>query len=198
MSTTFSTSTSASKRDWLPLEADPELMTRYLHKLGADPQQQYAFHDVYGTEPDLLAMVPQPVLAVLLLFPISEASEKHKADEEATLASQRVSPHLYYTKQTVGNACGTIGLTHTALNLVSQLKLKPDSFFAHFLAETKDLSPDARAVKLEENQSISEEHEAIASAGVTDAQESMNTNLHFIAFVPCDGDLYELDGRKSG
>lgn len=28
--------------------------------------------DVYGLEPDLLATVPQPVLAVMLLFPVTE------------------------------------------------------------------------------------------------------------------------------
>jgi ubiquitin carboxyl-terminal hydrolase L3 len=101
-------------------------------------------------------------------------------------------------KQTVGNACGTVGLTHAALNLVDQLHLKPDSFFATFLERTKNLSADERAQALDDDQSISEEHEQIASAGVTDAVDAMQTNLHFISFVAVDGDLYELDGRKAG
>lgn len=189
--------------DWLPLEADPELMARYLHKLGADASHAYTFHDVYGVDPEMLSMVPTPVLAVLLLFPISAASEAHKREEDAKIqatgdAAQKVSDNLYYMKQTVGNACGTVGLTHAALNLADKLKLTDGSFFANFLAKTKALTPDERAAALDEDESISEEHESIAVAGVTDASDAMQTNLHFIAFVSVDGDLYELDGRKSG
>ena len=122
-------------------------------------------------------MVPQPVLAVLLLFPISDASEAYKREEEARIAAQRTSPKLYWMKQTVGNACGTVGLTHVALNLADKLQLKEGSFFANFLAQTKEQTPDQRAQALDDDQSIGEEHEAVASAGVTDAQEAVHTNL---------------------
>lgn len=101
----MSESASAGKKgDWLPLEADPVLMSTYLHKLGADPNELYTFHDVYGVDDEMLGMVPQPVLAVLLLFPISEASEAHKENEKAKItatgdAAQKVSPNLYWMKQ---------------------------------------------------------------------------------------------------
>ena len=32
----------------------------------------YQFVDVFGMDPDLLAMIPQPCRAMLLLFPINE------------------------------------------------------------------------------------------------------------------------------
>ena len=45
---------------WVPLEANPELFTAWCERLGLDTQR-YAFHDVFGLDEELLAMVPQPV-----------------------------------------------------------------------------------------------------------------------------------------
>lgn len=186
------------KKQWLPLEADPELMSQYLHKLGADPAQQYAFHDVFGVDEEMLAMVPSPVLAVLLLYPLSEAAEKLREEQKEELEKQEIPEGLYFMKQTVGNACGTVGITHAAMNLADKLQFADDSFFSTFLSRTLSLSPDERASALEDDDSIDESHEAIASAGVTDAHEAMQTNLHFITFLHHSGKLWELDGRKAG
>ena len=69
--------------------------------------------------------VPQPAKAVLMLFPINEATEKARIDEEARLAAsgQQVSPKVWFTKQTIGNACGTIGLLHATMNNAEDLGL---------------------------------------------------------------------------
>lgn len=54
-------------------------------------------------------MIPQPVEAVLLLFPVSEAYEKNRlAQDKDSEISQTGSAdgELIWWKQTIGNACG--------------------------------------------------------------------------------------------
>jgi ubiquitin carboxyl-terminal hydrolase L3 len=57
------------------------------------------FHDIFGFDPDLLAMVPTPCHAVLLLFPITDASEKAKDAEAAEIQAtgQDVSANVSET-----------------------------------------------------------------------------------------------------
>ena len=53
-----------------PLVLPP--LVQYLEKLGF-PTAMFRFHDVMSTEEWALEMIPQPVLAVVMLFPIKDA-----------------------------------------------------------------------------------------------------------------------------
>lgn len=103
---------------FIPLEANPQLMTELIHKLGVGPS--LAMHDVYSlTEPDLLAFIPRPALALLLVFPVSATYESHRMAEdsitEAYTGKGEQEPVLWW-KQTIRNACGMMGLLHAVCN----------------------------------------------------------------------------------
>jgi len=180
---------------WVPLESNPEVMTKYSRSLGAKTGE---WVDVFGLSEDLLDMVPKPVLAVILLFPISDDYDNFCKDQDDVIKQrgQIVAPDLYYMKQLIPNACGTVGVIHSLANNVEPVELE-DGMLKEFLVETKGLTPFFRGEALHNADKLAEAHEEVASEGQTQAP-SRDDNLitHFVAFVHKNGHLYELDGRR--
>ncbi|KAI4315215.1 hypothetical protein L6164_028048 [Bauhinia variegata] len=181
---------SASAKRWLPLEANPDVMNQYLWGLGL-PQDEAECFDVYGLDEELLEMVPKPVVAVLFLYPITSKTEEERLQQENE--KKEYSNGVYFMKQTVGNACGTVGLLHALGNLTNEIKL--GSFFDRFFKSTASMDPLQRATFLENDREMELAHSIAATAGDTEASD--NADAHFICFACVDGELYELDGRKS-
>ncbi|KAB2632404.1 ubiquitin carboxyl-terminal hydrolase isozyme L3-like [Pyrus ussuriensis x Pyrus communis] len=182
-----------SAKRWLPLEANPDVMNQFLWGLGLQEDEAECF-DVYGLDGELLEMVPKPVLAVLFLYPLTAKTE----EERMMQANEKQEPKgsVYFMKQTVGNACGTIGLLHAVGNITSEIKLVEDSFLDRFFQKTASMDPLQRAAFLESDTEMEVAHSVAAHGGDTEASDNVDT--HFICFACVDGELYELDGRKSG
>lgn len=186
--------------NWLPIESNPDVMNDYAQKLGW-PIESYRFHDILALEDWALAMVPQPVLAVMMLFPIKEASEKHKTEEHESIVAngQVVSPSVYFAKQVVANACGTIGLLHACINASGTtggpVALDPACWLSRFYSRTMSLDSDGRAEQLGEDKELEGAHTEQVAAGQSAVVD--DTWNHFVCFVQKEGCLYELDGRKS-
>jgi len=178
------------------LEANPEVLTSFMQKLGVS--SDFQFTDVYGFDADLLGMVPRPVYAVLLLFPIDAHYEKYRLEQQERVKKegQIVGKDVYFMEQTIGNACGTIGVIHSVLNNSSTL-LQGKGFFHNFYEKTKGISSKERAAALEADVEIEGAHSTTASEGQSKAPGAEDdVDLHFVSFVHVDGHLYELDGRK--
>lgn len=118
MSTNTDPDPPAEAPAFIPLEANPQLMTDLIHKLGVSPALQ--IHDVYSlTEPELLAFIPRPALAVLLVFPVSAVYESHRMAEDSLAEEYRGhgdAEQVVWFRQTIRNACGLMGLLHAVSN----------------------------------------------------------------------------------
>jgi len=193
---------------WIPLESNPEVLNSWSTNAGLVPSQAQ-FDDVYGLDPDLLSMVAQPVKAVILLFPISDASEAKRKEEDAKIKADgqpSLDPTVFWIKQTISNACGTIGLLHALAN--SDITFVPESPLAKFIAECKEKSPEERAEHLETTPLFANIHAQAASTGQTAIPTNLDTNLHFTCFItapevrgpggPSGYRIIELDGRREG
>jgi ubiquitin carboxyl-terminal hydrolase L3 len=61
---------------------------------------------------------------------------------------------VWYTRQTIGNACGTIGVLHAVGNNLNEYSIDPDSWFGKFFQATRDMTPEQRASHLETDDSL--------------------------------------------
>lgn len=202
---------------WTPLESNPEVITEYAASLGLE-KEAIQFCDILSTEEWALAMIPKPVHAVIMVFPIKTSSENRSAEQKERILKdgQHVSKGIYYMQQTVANACGTIALLHAIGNLPKELfdsVVKKDSYLHKFFSNTKGIeekkeetsaepvaqkmSPSAIAKYLEEDDAIDALHSEASNKGQSEAPPDNLTNNHFVCFTLADGCVYELDGRKA-
>jgi len=176
-------------------------------------QSDAQFEDVYGLDSELLAMVSQPVKAIILLFPLSDNLKTKRNEEEAKIATDGqpdVDPNVIWIKQTISNACGTMGLLHALAN--SNVVLIPESPLAKFITECKDKTPKERAKLLETTPLFANIHAHAAVAGQSGVPDNLDTDLHFTCFVQAPNvgaretetsekntmRLIELDGARAG
>lgn len=102
-------STTSSHFEWPPLESSPEIFTKYMHQIGLP--RQWAFSEVMGFDDELLAFIPQPVLAVII-------NVSHtRREEDVARGSLETQSHFYMKqKGSLDNACGIIACLHAILN----------------------------------------------------------------------------------
>ncbi|EER24162.1 ubiquitinyl hydrolase 1 [Coccidioides posadasii str. Silveira] len=191
-----------STKAFVPLENNPEVMSHLVHQLGLSPALGFA--DVFSIDdPELIAFVPRPSHALLLVFPISPAYESARIAEDSSKSEYTGSgPNepVTWFKQTIRNACGLIGLLHAVSNGEPRKNVTQGSDLETLLRDAEPLDPIKRADLLYESSALESAHADAARRGDTEApQADANVDLHFVCFVKGDdGRLWELDGRRKG
>ena len=182
-------------------ENNPDVMTRLALQLGLSPELQ--FYDVYSLdEPELLAHIPRPAFALLVIIPLTSAWNRDRDTEDAGKSDYagfgEEEPVIWF-KQTIGNACGSIGLLHSMINGPAADFIEPDSDLAAIRRRAVPLPMAERADLLYNSKSFELAHKSVEEAGDTVAIPAAEHNgQHFVAFVKAEGKLWELEGSRKG
>ncbi|KAF2731919.1 ubiquitin C-terminal hydrolase L3 [Polyplosphaeria fusca] len=184
------------RKHFIPLESNPDVFTELVHKLGVSPT--LAFHDVYSLDDaDLLAIVPRPVYALVLVFPTTDSYKKRVA--AADDGSSHGSPVVFF-EQTINNACGLYALLHAICNGKARTFIKTESWAARLLKQCEPLDIDQRSRALEDSEELESTYASVARKGDTRAPDNPedDVDFHYNAFVKShqNGHLFLLDGAR--
>lgn len=165
--------------------------------LGLSPALK--FYDVFSFDPSESSYIPRPIHALLLIIPMTPTWRASRLLEDACQTEYTgCSPKepVIWFKQTIGNACGLIGLLHSVLNGSAKEQILPGSTLARIREEVVPLTALDRARVLEDSEELERAHADAAEMGDTTAPgDAEYSGFHFAAFVRGDdGCLYELEG----
>ncbi|WWC70192.1 uncharacterized protein I206_104142 [Kwoniella pini CBS 10737] len=192
-----------SNSKWVPLEASPDVFNSWSEPLGLPTS--LTFQDLFSLDSEFLQFIPKPHKAVLLLFPSRGKLHDERKREENQGEGMWKGESVWWIKQTIPNACGSIGLLHALLNLPEkgQDALDPNSQLMKFKSASLPLSPIDRAKLLDESNFFSEAHLSASQSGQSSIPDDLDVDTHFIAFIEAINEngekrIVELDGGREG
>lgn len=161
-----------------------------------------AFYDIWSLDdPDLLSLIPRPVLALLVIIPFTPAWGKDRDDEDADKEYYKGSgpdEAVIWFQQTIGNACGSIGLLHCTLNGDAAHHVIPGSDLDKIRQAALPLKMEERANMLYNNMTFEKAHKSCEQLGDTAPTNEEHRGQHFVSFVKAKGRLWELEGVRKG
>ncbi|KAK7032152.1 ubiquitinyl hydrolase 1 [Paramarasmius palmivorus] len=180
--------------NFYPLEANPDSFNPLASSLGLEISQ-FSFTDILGLDEDLLSILPQPVVAVIMLAPgIGRWDAKDRVAHPGEALDQGDREGLVWIRQKQSNQCGTIALLHALANTSSiQLRDGPiKSLFDKCRLERLGAEETADLLATTDLNNL---HDAASRAGQSDLPPpGVEPHNHFVAFVEHRGQLFELDG----
>ncbi|KAI1814140.1 cysteine proteinase [Poronia punctata] len=202
-------------RGWVQLESEPAFFNAMLQDLGA---KDLKVQEIFGLDEAMLADLPKPVFGLIFLY-------EWTGDDTSGDARQKCPENLWFGNQTTANACATVALMNIIMNIHS-VKFGPEleafrertrtlspPHRGHAL-DTNDFiraihnSVARRTDLLSEDLLLDNKYQEHMKKKRPTAKRKTPTKsarkkddepgtYHYIAFVPVDGQVWELDGLET-
>ncbi|KAI1763696.1 cysteine proteinase [Hypoxylon sp. FL1150] len=202
---------------WVELESDPGFFGAMLVELGID---EAYIQEIYSLGPETWMELPQPVYGLIFLFEYEGDNEDHNEED---LPIYRGG--LWFANQTTANACATVALMNIIMNSpilgggylnafknITDPMLPPHRGYYldrddrirsvhNFLARRIDLLSEDLALdnKYEESQKKKKAQRKTPKKTAKSKRKKpkADTTYHYIAYVPTDDRVWELDGLQT-
>ncbi|GKY91506.1 hypothetical protein MPSEU_000122800 [Mayamaea pseudoterrestris] len=187
---------SSSEDDWCLIESDPGVFTELLETLGV---QGVELDEVYSLGE--LSSTSNKIYGLVFLFQyMGKSHAREPLDESA------IPPNLFFAHQVTTNACATQAMLSVLMNASSAdsnntLDLGP--VLTEFKSFTESFSPQLKGVAISSSETIKAAHnvfrkpDLILSDKVAVSSDEGEA-FHFVAYVPHNQVVYELDGLQQG
>jgi ubiquitin carboxyl-terminal hydrolase L5 len=176
--------------DWITIESDPGVFTALLADVGVQGVEVEEIWDLSS----LSAL--QPVYGLIFLFKWDQSTPPAPTQDTAMDTQSTV----FFAKQVIHNACATQALLSVLLN---RPEIQLGDNLTQFRDLVRDFPPDMKGLAISNNDVLRAVHNSFSAASpfINDGllpDKSSDELYHFVAYVPCNGVLYELDGLQEG
>ncbi|KAL7070776.1 hypothetical protein ACQ4LE_009875 [Meloidogyne hapla] len=171
--------------DWCLIESDPGVFTELISGIGVQGVQ---IEELYSIEDEEHLDKLKPIYGLIFLF-------KWRQGEEVEGTPQPDAP-VYFAKQVITNACASQAIINLLLNINSK-DVTLGNTLENFKSFTQNFDAGLRGLTLSNSEEIRKLHNSFSREHYMEMdlpKIKSEDNFHFIAYVPVEDKIYELDG----
>uniref|UniRef100_T1JFA8 Ubiquitin carboxyl-terminal hydrolase n=1 Tax=Strigamia maritima TaxID=126957 RepID=T1JFA8_STRMM len=178
--------------DWCLIESDPGVFTELIRGFGVKGVQVEELWSLDAENFDRL----KPIHGLIFLFKWSPEEEP-----SGTIVQDNRLEKIFFAKQVINNACATQAILSVLLNCkhhdvtLGETLSNFKEFCHSFDATMKGLSLSNSDIIRQVHNSFSRQQLFVFDSNTATKDDDV---FHFVAYMPIDGRLYELDGLKEG
>lgn len=182
--------------NWTTIESDPGVFTEMIKSFGVADivvEELYSLDDIGSND-------NKREQSKGLIFLFKWRDERNIQSNSIILDPQDV-PALFFAQQVITNACATQAILNILFNAED---IKLGDTLSEFKSFVDGFDSESKGLAIGNSDLIRNVHNSFARAEPFMHEESSKSSdksedvYHFIAYIPFEGTVYELDGLKSG